>query len=147
MQGYWERLEKTAETLRGGWLHTGDMGTMNREGYVSMLGRWAERIVSNGIVLFPRSLEEALYRHPAVRQVCVIGKPDSEAGELPKAVITLYPGASVTNSELQAHCSIQLGTEQPLSLFEILDELPMTPTGKINRAKLQEREKGMLPDR
>ncbi|MEJ2709657.1 MAG: class I adenylate-forming enzyme family protein [Anaerolineales bacterium] len=141
MVGYWDRPEKTAETLRGGWLHTGDMGTMDSEGYVSMLGRWAERIVSRGKVIFPRGMEEALYRHPAVHQACVIGRPDPEAGELPKAIITLYPGQSVTSAELQAHCAAQLGADQPLTDFEILSEIPMTPTGKISRAELQEREK------
>ena len=141
MLGYWGRPEKTAETLRGGWLHTGDMGSMNLEGYVSMLGRWAERIVSHGKVIFPRGLEEALYRHPAVYQACVIGKPDAKAGELPKAIITLYSGQSVSLAELQAHCVAQLGANQPLTQFEILSEMPMTPTGKISRAELQEREK------
>jgi acyl-CoA synthetase (AMP-forming)/AMP-acid ligase II len=141
MVGYWQRPEKTAETLRGGWLHTGDMGRMDSEGYVTMLGRWAERIVCNGKVIFPRGIEEALYRHPAVRQACVIGKPDAQAGELPKAIVTLYAGQSATAEELLAHCRSQLSSAQGPALIEFMAELPMTPTGKIGRAELQAREK------
>ncbi len=141
MWGYWRMAEKTAETLRGGWLHTGDMGRMDSEGYIHMLGRWSERIVSRGKVIFPRPMEEALYRHPAVRYVAVIGKPDSKAGALPKAVVALYEGKSATPDELLKHCRAQLGAENTLVEVEIIPEMPMTPTGKIAKAELQRREK------
>lgn len=144
MVGYWEKPKKTADTLRGGWLHTGDMGRMDTEGYVTMLGRWAERIVSNGKVIFPRGIEETLYRHPAVRLACVIGTPDPQAGELPKAIVTLYEGKSVTPEELMRHCRTQLNPDQIPALIEILAEMPMTPTGKIGRAELQAREKELM---
>ncbi|HMQ55118.1 MAG TPA: class I adenylate-forming enzyme family protein [Anaerolineae bacterium] len=140
MVGYWQRPEKTAETLRGGWLHTGDMGRMDADGYIYMLGRWAERIVSSGRVIFPRGIEEALYRHPAVRQACVIGRPDPQAGHLPKAIVTLYEGQAATPDELLAHCRTLLPPEQRPALVEIIAEMPMTPTGKIGRAELQAQE-------
>ena len=141
MLGYLGRPEKTAQTLRGGWLHTGDMGKMDADGYVYMLGRWAERIVSFGKVIFPRGLEEALYRHLAVHQACVIGKPDPQAGELPKAIVTLYEGKIASPEELLAHCRSVLGEGNVPAFVEIIPEMPMTPTGKIGRADLQAREK------
>ena len=140
MLGYWGKPEKSAETLRGGWLHTGDMGKMDEDGYVTMLGRWSERIMAHGQVIFPRGIEEALYRHPAVRQACVIGKPVSGAGQLPKALVTLYEGQSATPQALLHHCQSQLSADQQPVEVEILAELPMTPTGKISRAELQARE-------
>jgi long-chain acyl-CoA synthetase len=142
MVGYWGNFEKTAETLRGGWLHTGDMGKIDRDGYVYMLGRWSERIVSHGKVIFPRGIEEALYKHPAVRYACVIGKADAKAGELPKAIVTFYEGKSATPEELLRHCRGLLSAETVPAFIEILPEMPMTPTGKISRAELQAREKG-----
>lgn len=141
MLGYWEMPEKTAEVLRNGWLHTGDMGRMDREGYISMLGRWSERIVCAGKVIFPRPMEEALLRHPAVRYVAVIGKPDPVRGEVPKAIVELYAGQTATPEELLAHCHAQLGATASPELVEIIPEMPMTPTGKIGRADLQRRER------
>ena len=143
MWGYWNMPEKTAEALRGGWLHTGDMGRMNPEGYIYMLGRWSERLVSNGKVIFPRDMEEALYRHPAVVYVAVIGKPDAEAGEIPKGIVALYEGKSATSEELLKHCHDELGEENSPAMIEIIPVMPMTPTGKIAKAELQEREKSL----
>jgi len=141
MVGYWARPEQTAETLRGGWLHTGDMGKMDAEGHVYMLGRWSERIVSGGKVIFSRGIEEALYRHPAVRHACVIGKPHPRLGEIPKAIVSLYEGKMVTSDELIAHCRARLNPDQVPAILEILAEMPMTPTGKVGRAELQARER------
>jgi long-chain acyl-CoA synthetase len=139
---YWNMPDKTEEILRGGWLHTGDMGIMDAEGYLSMRGRWSERIVCEGHVVFPRPMEEALLSHPAVRYACVIGTPDPRKGELPKAVIELYPGKSATAEELLAHCHEELGVEGSPEAVEIIAQMPMTPTGKIGRAELQQRERG-----
>ena len=144
MAGYWNRPEQTAQTLRNGWLHTGDIGSMDADGSVSMLGRWAERIVVHGHVLLPRALEETLLRHPAVRQAAVIGVPAAEAGELPKALVTLYPEQSVTPEELRVHCQSSLPASQQPVEIELLDMLPMTPTHKINKAALKERELARL---
>jgi acyl-CoA synthetase (AMP-forming)/AMP-acid ligase II len=141
MVGYWNMPDKTAAVLRNGWLHTGDMGRMDAEGYISMLGRWSERIVSAGRVIYPRPMEEALYRHPAVQYVAVIGRPDPKAGEIPKAIVSLYPGRTATSEELLAHCWAELGPDHSPRLVEIIPEMPMTPTGKIGRAQLQERER------
>ncbi|HZQ06327.1 MAG TPA: class I adenylate-forming enzyme family protein [Anaerolineae bacterium] len=140
MWGYWRMPEKTAETLRGDWLHTGDMGRMDSEGYIYMLGRWSERIVSKGQVIFPRPMEEALLRHPAVRYVAVIGRPDSAAGEIPKAIVALYDGKTATPEELLQHTRAELGDQPTPESVEIIPEMPMTPTGKIAKNDLKQRE-------
>ena len=140
MIGYWGMPEKTAEALRGGWLHTGDMGRMDSEGYIHMLGRWSERIISHGKVIFPRAMEEALFSHPAVQYAAVIGTPDTDAGELPKAIVSLYQGKSAEPDELLLHCRNLLGREKCPVYLELIDEMPMTPTGKIGRAQLQAKE-------
>ncbi len=140
MVGYHNLPEKTAEVLRNGWLHTGDMGVMDSEGYIRLVGRWSERIFSYGKVIFPRPMEEALLRHPAVHYACVIAKADAQAGQLPKAVVELYPGQSVTQEELLRHCRQLLGAQGCPAEIEIIAEMPMTPTGKIGRADLQARE-------
>jgi acyl-CoA synthetase (AMP-forming)/AMP-acid ligase II len=143
MAGYWNMPDKTSETLRNGWLHTGDMGRMDSEGYIHMLGRWSERIVTSGRVIYPRNMEEALYRHPAVHYVAVIGKADASAGEVAKAVVELYGGKPATTDELMRHCHDYLGAERSPQVIEIIEKMPMTPTGKIGRADLQQREKAL----
>jgi len=142
MLGYWRKPEKTAETLRDDWLHTGDVGRMDRDGYLTFLGRWSERIVSGGKVILPRPMEEALYQHPAVQHVAVIGKPDPALGEAPKAVVSLFPGQSATPAELAQHCQQVLGAGNHLAEIEIIPEMPMTATGKVGKAELQRRERG-----
>ncbi|HAD06642.1 MAG TPA: long-chain fatty acid--CoA ligase [Anaerolineaceae bacterium] len=140
MIGYHNLPEKTAEALRNGWLHTGDMGVMDEDGYIRLVGRWSERIIMHGQVIFPRPLEEALLRHPAVRYACVIAKKDPQAGQVPKAVVELYPDATATPEELMDHCNAVLGEENTIQVIEIIAQMPMTPTGKIGRADLQARE-------
>ena len=140
MLRYWNMPDKTADVLRDGWLHTGDMGVMDAEGYISMLGRWSERIVSEGKIIFPRPIEEALLRHPAVRYACVIGRPDPVKGEIVKGIVELYADKPATPEDLLSHCRNQLGLASP-ALIEIIPEMPMTPTGKIGRADLQRRER------
>ena len=144
MSGYWRMPEKTAETLRNGWLHTSDMGRMDSEGYISMLGRWSERIVSDNKVIFPRLMEEALFRHQAVQYVAVIGKPDRDAGEIPKAIVSLHEGETATVEELLAHCHAELGADDSPAIVEVIAEMPMTPTGKIGKADLVRRERELV---
>lgn len=143
MTGYHNLPEKTAEALRNGWLHTGDMGVMDVDGYITLVGRWSERILSHGKVIFPRPLEEVLLRHPAVRYVCVIAKADPAAGQVPKAVVELYADKTASPEELMEHCDELLGSANTLVEIEIIDQMPMTPTGKIGRADLQARQEGL----
>ncbi|MBN1658091.1 MAG: acyl--CoA ligase [Anaerolineae bacterium] len=147
MLGYWNMPDRTADVLRGGWLHTGDMGMMDREGYISMLGRWSERIVRDSQVVFPRPMEESLLRHAAVRYACVIGSPDPVRGQVPKAIVELHASSSATAQELLEHCRTDLGIDSSPELLEIIRVMPMTPTGKIGRADLQARERDLIASR
>jgi acyl-CoA synthetase (AMP-forming)/AMP-acid ligase II len=136
MMGYWNMPEKSAAVVKNGWLHTGDMGVMDREGYFTLLGRWSERIMCRGKVIYPRYMEEALLRHPAVHYAGVIGKKDPEAGQIPLGVVELYPGAAVTADELLQHCQAILGEADSPAGIEIIAQMPMTPTGKIGKQEL-----------
>ena len=140
MVGYWRRPEATAATLEGGWLHTGDVGRLDEDGNLYLLTRLSERIVAGGRALYPRLLEEALLRHPAVHRAAVFGLPDQALGQIAKAAVSLHPGRTATEAELLAHCRRELGDGGPHRL-EILDGLPMTPTGKISKMDLVAREK------
>ena len=102
MVGYWDRPEKTAEALREGWLHTGDAGLVDAEGYVFMRGRVSERLRVAGEYWYPRDLEELLLRHPAVRDAALVGVPDGEGEHRPLAFVTVRPGAPVAADELEA---------------------------------------------
>jgi acyl-CoA synthetase (AMP-forming)/AMP-acid ligase II len=136
MVGYWNMPEKTAATVRDEWLHTGDMGVMDKDGYFTLLGRWSERIMMSGRVIYPRYMEEALLRHPAVHYAGVIGKKDSKKGQIPLATVELYPDKSVTPEELLSHCKTILGEADSPSEIVILNQMPMTPTGKIGKQEL-----------
>jgi acyl-CoA synthetase (AMP-forming)/AMP-acid ligase II len=136
MLEYWNLPEKTAEVIKDGWLHTGDMGVMEQEGYFTLLGRWSERIVSNGKVIYPRYMEEALLRHPAVHYAGVIGKVDSSAGQLPLGIVELYPGQTVSAEELLQTCRSILGEANSPAAVVIIPQMPMTPTGKIGKQEL-----------
>src|SRR5207247_5292371 len=100
MVGYWNRPEVTAETLRGGWLHTGDLGIMDENGYIYLLDRKKDLVISGGNNIYPREIEEVLLKHTAVYEVAVIGVPDPLWGESVKAVVVLRPGSTATPEEL-----------------------------------------------
>ena len=137
MAGYWRRPEKTAATLRGGWLHSGDVGFVDAEGYLHMRGRLSERVTVAGRHWYPRDVEEALLSHPAVVLAALVGLPDDTLGHKPVAFVTV--SAPVGAGELVAAVRQSLG-ECPQSFeVEVVEELPMTPTGKISKAQLLER--------
>jgi acyl-CoA synthetase (AMP-forming)/AMP-acid ligase II len=136
MIGYWNMPEKTAEALRDGWLHTGDMGVMDEEGYFTLLGRWSERIIVQGRVIFPRYMEEALLKHPAVHYSGVIAREDTASGQIPLGIVELYPGQSITPAALLEHCRAILGVADSPHEVLVIDKMPMTPTGKIGKQEL-----------
>jgi acyl-CoA synthetase (AMP-forming)/AMP-acid ligase II len=140
MLGYWQRPEETAYSLRNGWLHTGDAGKMDDDGYIYMFGRISERIKSGELNIYARMLEESMSNHQSIRQVAVIGVPDKELGEIPKAYVSLYPEIRVTEDKLMDYFRKNLGKYSP-KVIEIVDQMPMTPTGKISKRELEEREK------
>ncbi len=136
MLEYWKMPEKTAEVLRNGWLHTGDMGVMDSEGYFTLLGRWSERIIHNSKVIYPRYMEEALLQHPAVHYAGVIAKPDKASGQLALGCVELFPGQAVTVEKLMDHCQKVLGISNSPDQIVIIPKMPMTPTGKIGKQEL-----------
>jgi long-chain acyl-CoA synthetase len=135
MAGYWRLPEKTAETLRGGWLHTGDVGYMDADQFVYMRGRLSERLRVKGEYWYPRDMEEALMRHAGIREAALIGLPDDEVGQRPVACVTLQ-GGEIDSDEVIRFAERELGRELGYMSIRVVDEMPMTPTGKISKAQL-----------
>ncbi len=148
MKGYWKKPEDTLQCLRDGWLYTGDVATMDEDGYFYIVGRKKEMIIAGGYNIYPNEVEEVLYQHPAVAEACVFGVPDSYRGETVKAVIVLNKQASVTKEELSNWCRERLARYKVPKLFEFRDHLPKTMVGKILRRALVEQElKQMNPQK
>ncbi|WP_338424954.1 class I adenylate-forming enzyme family protein [Sphingopyxis kveilinensis] len=139
MAGYWRREAETAAVLTDdGWLKSGDIAIMNADGWIFLVDRKKDVIIASGFKVWPTEVEDVLYSHPAVREAAVIGVPDAYRGETVKAVVSLKPGATATEDELRDFCRDRLtGYKQP-RMFEILDDLPKTVTGKIHKVALRE---------
>jgi acyl-CoA synthetase (AMP-forming)/AMP-acid ligase II len=138
MKGYWKMPDATAETLRGGWLHTGDLGTMDDSGYVFIMDRLKDMIVSGGENVYPREIEEVLFTHPAVADAAVIGVPSDKWGEAVKAVVVLKPDASAGADDLIDFCRDKLAGYKRPSSVDFVDALPKNPSGKILKRELRE---------
>jgi len=138
MMGYWKNPELTAKTLRGGWLHTGDMGTMDENGYLYLMDRKADMIVTGGENVYPKETEEVLYEHPAVMECAVVSAPDERWGERVQAVVVLKEGNDATKEELIRHCKDRLAGYKCPKSVAFWDELPKTPIGKIIRKDVKE---------
>jgi acyl-CoA synthetase (AMP-forming)/AMP-acid ligase II len=138
MAGYWNRPEVTAETLRGGWLHTGDLGMMDENGYIFLLDRKKDLVISGGNNIYPREIEEALLKHPAVYEVAVIGVPDPLWGESVKAIVALRSASTATAEELIAFCQEHLASYKKPRTVEFIPQLPKNAYGKILKRELRE---------
>jgi acyl-CoA synthetase (AMP-forming)/AMP-acid ligase II len=137
MLGYWNKPEETASALRGGWMHTGDGGYMDEDGYVFVVDRIKDMIISGGENVYSIEVENAVAKHPAVQQCAVIGIPDEKWGERVHAVVELVPGATLTLEELRGFCKEQIaGYKCPASL-EIVGEWPLSGAGKILKRELR----------
>ncbi len=136
MAGYWNKPDKTAEATRGGWLRTGDVGFLDADGYVTLRGRRAELFVVKGVTWFPRDIEEALQRIPGVKLAAVIGLPDAVLGARPAAFVTLEDGHHHKGGRLKEQIVGKTPYDVTPLTVEVLDALPMTPTGKIAKAEL-----------
>jgi acyl-CoA synthetase (AMP-forming)/AMP-acid ligase II len=138
MRGYWKQPRATAETLRGGWLRTGDAGRLDADGYLYIEDRLKDVIVSGGVNVYPRMVERVLEEHPAVAEVVVVGVPDTHWGESVKAVVVLRKGMLATEHELVDFCRDKLGGFQRPRSVDFVDALPRTSTGKLKRRALRE---------
>ena len=137
MDGYWKRPEATAETLRGGWLHTGDVAVKDDDGYLYIVDRTKDMIISGGFNIYPREVEDALMAHHAVASAAVIGIPDEKWGEAVKAFVVLKPGANNSAAELQAHVKEKRGAPWSPKSIDFVDAIPVTGLGKIDRKLLR----------
>jgi len=137
MEGYWRQPEASAEALRGGWFHTGDMATVNEDGYLLIVDRKKDIIVSGGENISSLELEKAILAHPAVLEAGVIPVPDEKWGEVPKALVVLKPNAAATESELIDFCRSRLAHYKCPRSFEFVASLPKTATGKILKKDLR----------
>ena len=139
MMGYWNRPDATAEALRGGWLHTGDLATIDENGYLLIVDRKKDIIISGGENISSLEVEKAFAAHPAVYEVAVIPVPDPKWGETPKALVVLKPGASATEAELLEFCGSRIARYKCARSVEFLDALPKTGTGKILKRELRQK--------
>ncbi len=138
MRGYLGRAEETAQTLLGGWLHTGDVGYLDQDGYVVLVDRKKDMIIRGGENIYPKEIEDVLLRHPAVQEAAVVGRPDPVYGEEPVAYVSLRPGAHAGADELIEHCRGALARfKMPRELY-VWDTLPKNSIGKIVKAPLRE---------
>jgi long-chain acyl-CoA synthetase len=142
MKGYWNRPEETAACLdEDGWLRTGDIATMDEDGYFYIVDRLKDMINASGYKVLPREVEEVLFSHPAVLEAAVAGVPDAKRGETVKAFVVLKPGAHATEAEIQAYCRERLAPYKLPRAVEFRDELPKTQVGKVLRRVLVEEHK------
>jgi len=140
MLGYWEEPDKTAETIdAGGWMHTGDLAVMREDGYVNIVGRIKDMVIRGGENVYPREIEEFLYSHPDIADVQVIGVPDARYGEELMAWVRMKEGRpDITIEELRAFCTDRLAHYKIPRYVRVVDEFPMTVTGKIRKVEMRE---------
>ena len=139
MKGYWNRPDATAETLQGGWLHTGDLGYVDPDGYVFITDRKKDMIISGGANIYPREVEEVIAQHPSVFEVAVIGVPDVIWGESVKALVVVREGCYVDEEAVIEYCKERLGSYKKPKSVEFLPSLPKNAYGKILKRDLREK--------
>ena len=138
MKGYWNRPEETGQALRNGWLHSGDIGKMDADGYVYIVDRVKDMINAAGFKIWPAEVEHYLYQHPAVKELAVYGIPHPEKGEAVCASIVLKDGAQITREAIIAYCRENMAAYKVPSRVDFVAELPKSATGKILKRTLRE---------
>jgi long-chain acyl-CoA synthetase len=136
MKGYWNRDDATAETIRDGWLHTGDMGKVDEDGYFFIVDRKKDMIIRGGYNVYPREIEEVLYEHPAVREAAVLGVPHDDYGEEVAAAVALKDGAEASPDELREFVKQQVAAYKYPRRIWFVEDLPKGPTGKILKREI-----------
>ena len=144
MKGYWGRPEETQKVMIDGFFHTGDVGYMDPQGYTFLVDRIKDLILYNGYNVYPRHVEEAIYLHPCVQEVTVIGIPHDTKGEVPKAFVKLRDNQAVTAEELQVFLKDKLSPLEIPKDIEFRDELPKTAIGKLSKKELVAEEMAKL---
>jgi fatty-acyl-CoA synthase len=137
MQGYWDDAERTAEAIEDGWMHTGDLGTLDEEGWLRITGRVKDMVIRGGENVYPREVEEFLYTHPAILEVQVFGVPDTRLGEEVAAWIQLRVGEVASEEEIRAFCKGEIAHYKIPRYIRFVDEFPMTVTGKIQKFEMR----------
>jgi long-chain acyl-CoA synthetase len=138
MAGYWNAPEASAETLCNGWLHTGDIGSMDRDGFLSIKDRAKDMIISGGFNIYPREIEEVLLRHPAVLEVSVIGRPHADLVEEVVACVVIRPGAELAQDDLDRMCLDNIARFKRPREYFFLPELPKSHYGKVLKRELRD---------
>jgi long-chain acyl-CoA synthetase len=139
MAGYWMQPDATAEAMRGGWLHTGDVGSFDADGYLTLRDRSKDLIISGGMNIYPREVEEALLRHPGVRAAAVVGRPDPEWGEAVVAFVVAADGAGPPSAEeLDRICLDQIARYKRPKDYRFVAALPVNNYGKVVKRELRE---------
>ena len=138
MQGYWNKPQETEQALRNGWLHSGDIGTMDDEGYVFIVDRVKDMINVSGYKVWPAEVEQFLYKHPAIQEVAVYGKPHDQKGEVVIAAVVPKEGATATDEDIIAYCREHMAAYKAPEKVHFLAELPKSATGKILKRTLRE---------
>ncbi|MCX8124688.1 MAG: long-chain fatty acid--CoA ligase [Spirochaetes bacterium] len=141
MKGYYKKPEETAAVLKDGWLYTGDIGTMDEDGYLTIVDRKKDMIISSGYNIFPLEIDEILFQHPKILEACTIGVPDPYRGEVPKAFVVVKPGEQLTKEEIIAYCKEKLAPYKVPKDIEFIDALPKSAIGKILRKEVRQMER------
>ena len=139
MTGYWKNEEATAEAIRSGWVHTGDLARMDEEGHVYIVDRKKDLIISGGFNIYPREVENAICRHPGVHEAVVFGVPDEKWGEAVNALVVLKEGHQLTVSDVQEFCGKEIAGFKRPKHVEFIIELPKNSRGKIMRKEIRDR--------
>jgi acyl-CoA synthetase (AMP-forming)/AMP-acid ligase II len=138
-KGYWRDPEATQRAFAGGWFHTGDIGVLDEDGYLVIVDRLKDMIVSGGENIAGSEVERVLYEHPAVLEAAVVGRPDERWGEVPVAFVVVKPATTTTEAELIAHCGVNLAKFKVPKAVVLIDALPRNPSGKVLKRDLRDR--------
>jgi long-chain acyl-CoA synthetase len=141
MKGYWNRPEETEQSLRDGWLFTGDLGYMDEQGYFYVVDRKKDLIIAGGFNIYPREIEEVLYEHPEIQEAVAVGIPDPYRGETVKVFVVVKEGSTITEEEIEQFARKHLAAYKVPRVYEFRSELPKTAVGKILRRALIDEEK------
>jgi fatty-acyl-CoA synthase len=148
MEGYWKQPERTAEAIDSdGWMHTGDLATMDEDGYVAIVGRIKDLVIRGGENVYPREVEEFLYGHPGIADVQVIGVPDERFGEELMACVIRREGAELDEASVREFCQGRIAHYKVPRYVRFVDSFPMTVTGKVQKFKMREEATRELAER